>query len=69
MNRKKLPLFFLLLLALIIIKPNKTYAFTDTEKHWSAQYVDFLAEKNLVSGYKDGSFKSDDNITGQNFIK
>ncbi|WP_054252982.1 S-layer homology domain-containing protein [Neofamilia massiliensis] len=69
MQRKKLPLIFLLLLALITIKPIKTYAFTDTDKHWSAEYVDFLAEKKLLTGYKDGSFKPDDNITRAEFYK
>ncbi|MDO5027835.1 MAG: S-layer homology domain-containing protein [Bacillota bacterium] len=69
MKIKRLPLIFLMLLALIMINPNKTYAFTDMDKHWSVEYVDFLAEKNLVSGYEDGSFRPDNNITRAEYYR
>lgn len=37
--------------------------FKDTSSSWAAGYIGALSEKGIVSGYADGSFKPDANIT------
>ncbi|GJM72173.1 hypothetical protein HMSSN036_43890 [Paenibacillus macerans] len=37
--------------------------FKDTGSHWAAGYIGALAEKGIVNGYADGSFKPNATIT------
>lgn len=37
--------------------------FSDVEGHWAEAYIAAAAEKGLVNGYPDGSFKPDRNVT------
>lgn len=37
--------------------------FTDMANHWSNPFVNIMADHELISGYPDGSFKPDNNIT------
>ncbi len=39
------------------------YEFPDTYTHWARDYIEFLAERGVISGYEDGTFRPDDNIT------
>ncbi len=43
--------------------------FTDTEGHWAQEQIEKWADKGLVSGYPDGTFKPDDTITRAEFAK
>ncbi|MGB3366785.1 MAG: S-layer homology domain-containing protein [Acidaminobacteraceae bacterium] len=42
---------------------------SDLENHWSKESVIELIEKNVISGYPDGTFKPDAEITVAEFIK
>jgi len=42
--------------------------FTDTGSHWAKDKIESWAEKGYVSGYQDGSFKPDQNITRAEFM-
>ncbi len=44
-------------------------SFTDTETHWAKTYIEDLAEKGIVEGYEDGSFKPDDKVKRAEAIK
>ncbi|MBH0230789.1 S-layer homology domain-containing protein [Halobacillus yeomjeoni] len=37
--------------------------FEDTQNHWAENEVVYLVERNILTGYKDGSFKPDQKIT------
>gem|GEM_PF-3094287 len=37
--------------------------FSDIDYHWAAQYINLAAEEGWISGYPDGTFKPDQNIT------
>lgn len=41
--------------------------FTDTGAHWAADYADFLYNANITTGYEDGSFRPNQNITRAQF--
>ena len=38
-------------------------AFTDTVGYWGANYVEFLYTSGVTTGYADGTFRPDQNIT------
>ena len=37
--------------------------FLDTEGHWAETSIDKAAEKGIVKGYEDGSFKPNESLT------
>lgn len=44
-------------------------AFIDTKNHWATESINYLVSHKAISGYPDGSFKPDDNITRAEFAK
>ena len=44
-----------------------TPSFTDTQDYWAAAYVDFLYSAGITTGYDDGTFRPDQNISRQQF--
>jgi hypothetical protein len=42
--------------------------FVDVEEHWAKAEIENWTEKGIINGYKDGTFKPDDNITRAEFI-
>jgi len=49
---------------------NEMGIFTDfTRSHWAYTAVDYLRNKEIISGYTDGSFRPGNNITRAEFIK
>ena len=56
---------------LTIPKPEKSeITFTDVDKnHWAEEYIIKLAEKNILSGFSDGSFKPDETVNREQFVK
>ena len=42
--------------------------FTDIEKHWAKQEIEFAAAVGWINGYPDGSFHPQDNITRAEFM-
>lgn len=43
--------------------------FADTNGHWAANSISLMAEKNIVSGYDNGLFGPDDNVTLSQAVK
>ena len=43
------------------------HKFTDTGDYWAADYVDFLYNANITTGYNDGTFRPNQNITRAQF--
>ena len=46
---------------------NWTPVFTDTRNYWAATYVDFLYDAGITTGYSDGTFRPNQNISRQQF--
>ena len=44
-----------------------TPVFTDTRNYWAAAYVDYLYNADITTGYADGTFRPDQNITRAQF--
>ncbi len=44
-------------------------SFNDTAQHWARTYIEQMAEKRVMSGYPDGSFKPDKNVTRAEFAR
>ena len=70
---KKLKNFSLIFILITFIFSNIVTAqernFSDIENHWASEYIEQLIECGIVSGYPDGSFKPDNNITINEFLK
>lgn len=45
------------------------HRFNDTLNHWAEKTIDEMADKNVVDGYPDGSFRPDCLITRAEFVK
>ncbi len=43
------------------------HKFTDTGDYWAADYVDFLYNANITTGYSDGTFRPNQNISRAQF--
>lgn len=41
----------------------------DIENHWAKEEIEFLISEGAINGYKDGSFKPDNNISTAEFLK
>lgn len=48
---------------------NTNIQFTDITDHWAKETIQELTEKEILTGYPDGSFKPDGNITRAEFSK
>lgn len=44
-------------------------AFTDTSSHWAREAIDWAADRGIVSGYPDGSFKPAAEVTEAEFLR
>ena len=50
-------------LILIFFNVNIVFAYTDTSSHWAEPSINRLALSGIVSGYQDGTFKPNNNLT------
>jgi hypothetical protein len=51
------------LLISLTLLPSPVFAFTDTQNHWGNNCIKILAERKLLTGYPDGSFRPDATVT------
>ncbi|NMI07900.1 S-layer homology domain-containing protein [Paenibacillus sp. SZ31] len=45
-----------------------TVSFKDVDRHWALDAIETLAERGIVNGYQDGSFKPDHTITREEMV-
>src|SRR5690554_2398361 len=69
--KKYFSLMLILVFVLIFGAVNINYAegYSDINNHWAKEYIIRLIEKNIISGYSDGTFRPDNNITVAEFTK
>lgn len=68
---RKVSIVTLLLFAMVMIMPMGALAagtFNDTAGHWAKDQINTAVEKGYASGYPDGSFKPDQNISRAEFM-
>lgn len=70
MFKKTLSTIGIIFIALLMVF-NTVYAqgYKDIKGHWAKDYINPLTEKNIISGYPDGTFKPNNNITVAEFTK
>ena len=61
---------FIYVLVVILCLNTISFAnFNDTDNHWAKQYITRFATNEYINGYEDNSFKPDNNIKYNEFIK
>jgi len=59
----------LIILGAILIIFSEAYAYTDiSSQYWAYNQINTLSEKNILSGYPEGDFRPDQNMTKAEFI-
>ena len=53
--------------ALILTSTVSAKTFRDTRGHWAESSVDFITDKRIMSGYQDGTFKPNENMSRVEF--
>ena len=56
-------------LAFVMLFSNTVFAFSDLDGHWSKNFVTYLADNGIIDGYSDQSFRPDDKINVEEFLK
>lgn len=70
MNKKKVILILMICLCVSFNKANaQEIQFKDVENHWAEKYILELANKNIVNGYEDDTFKPEENVNIVEFLK
>lgn len=70
MKRKIISLTMTFLMVMSLFTGITTSAFSDvTEDHRHSEAITYLAEKGVINGYEDGSFKPEEGITRAEFTK
>ncbi len=63
--------YMMVVMSFILLLTNGVYAvtLTDVQDHWAKETVGYLVESGIVNGYDDGTFKPEDTIQVDAFIK
>ncbi len=56
-------LLLTVVLSLVLTMTANAVAFTDISTHWAKSYIERVAANGMVSGYDNGTFKPDNNVT------
>ncbi len=59
---------FGLIIMLIILNINIVFAYSDTDKHWAEKGIEKLSVNGVISGYGDGTFRPNNNVTRAELI-
>lgn len=61
--------FVTMLTRILFEEQSKENKFSDTAGHWAVNNINLLADKSIVSGYENGMFGPDDNVTLAQAVK
>ncbi|MEE0969256.1 MAG: S-layer homology domain-containing protein [Clostridia bacterium] len=67
-RRAFVALLCVLMLAICVL-PSSAVTFSDVKEDWYTVYVNYMAEKGIVGGYPDGTFRPQKDVTRAEFIK
>ncbi|GEM_PF-1667567 len=68
-NNLKLKVFILMLILIVCSIFNSFADSIDYLGHWAQKDIEFLMDKNIINGYKDGSYRPNNGITRAEFVK
>jgi len=68
-NNLKLKVFILMLILIVCSIGNSFADSIDYLGHWAQKDIECLMDKNIISGYKDGSYRPNNGITRAEFVK
>lgn len=68
-NNLKLKVFILMLILIVCSIGNSFADSIDYLGHWAQKDIECLMDKNIISGYKDGSYRPNSEITRAEFVK
>lgn len=68
MKRTSVILLLLLCLTSFVVAETNSVLFSDVSSHWSQAWVNALVEREITSGYPDGTFKPDNTVSVEEFI-
>lgn len=63
MKKSNRIIFLTVVLSLLLTMTANAASFNDIANHWAKSYIERVEKKGLVSGYEDGTFKPDSNVT------
>lgn len=66
---KKRLSFISIMLSVLLVLPTFAISFADISGHWAEDAVNGMAEKGIVNGYQDGTFKPEGTVTRAEFVK
>ena len=63
--------FVMVVMSFILLVTNSVYAvaLTDVQEHWAKESVGYLVEAGVVDGFEDGTFKPEERVRVDAFIK
>lgn len=62
----------LMVMGAFVFAPVSSFAddtFSDTASHWAKSNIEYMVEKEILSGYPDGTFRPNNTVTRAEFIK
>lgn len=59
----------IVLLLIMLSLTSSVYAFSDTQNHWAKDYIDWGSNNEIINGYEDGTFKPNDKVKVNEFLK
>ncbi|MBQ8299783.1 MAG: S-layer homology domain-containing protein [Clostridia bacterium] len=73
-NLMRLFAFVILFVSFVFTQNDDVYAknmvdFVDVENHWAKESIEELVNRNIISGYGDGTFRPENNVTVAEFLK
>lgn len=51
----------------VIAAPESATSFPDIQDHWASPFIQALAEKNILTGYLDGTYRSNKTLARDEF--
>ncbi|QSX05985.1 FIVAR domain-containing protein [Sedimentibacter sp. zth1] len=61
---------FIIVLSMFMLSLTSVYAqITDIDTHWAKNEINYLVEKGILTGYPDGTFKPENNVSKVEFYK
>lgn len=67
--KKRVSLLLCLVMLISALSGTVSASYSDTEDHWAKRFIDDLSEKGIVNGTGNDSFRPDDDINVDEFLK
>jgi len=70
MRKRSKVLTLIIMLSMLISSVSTVYAqVSDVEKHWAKEEISYMLDKGFLTGYPDGTFRPEDNVSKAEFYR